>query len=290
MIAAGLAIDRAGAATAKFRGREAALQTRVRPGLLMYFHRPLADPKPMLTRRTSRLCPSASMPCPASHSPRWFALCTLLLLALLPALPALAAGIAETQLQRFAGQVDSLSGRFVQRVYNADGEISDESSGTLALSKPNLFRWDYLDPSPQRIVADGFHVWIYDEELEQASVRPQAEDEQQSPLAVLLDLSKLNQSFTLNEGGRRAGADWLQLKPRQNDEAVAQVDLGFDRDRLTRMHMIDQLGQRTEIEFSDWQRNPDLGADHFRFDPPDGVDVVGEFDNRPRVDKLDPDA
>jgi len=38
----------------------------------------------------------------------------------------------------------------------------------------------------------------------------------------------------------------------------------------------DLLGNRTEWTFSNWQRNPKLAADTFRFTPPAGVDVIGE--------------
>jgi outer membrane lipoprotein carrier protein len=37
----------------------------------------------------------------------------------------------------------------------------------------------------------------------------------------------------------------------------------------------DTLGNRTEIAFSDWQRNVDLPEDTFTFVPPKGTDVVG---------------
>jgi outer membrane lipoprotein carrier protein len=45
---------------------------------------------------------------------------------------------------------------------------------------------------------------------------------------------------------------------------------------LQRMEMRDGLGQRTEITFDGWKRNPTFAADTFRFVPPAGVDVIGE--------------
>jgi len=40
----------------------------------------------------------------------------------------------------------------------------------------------------------------------------------------------------------------------------------------------DQLGNTTEIRFSEWKRNPALAADTFKFIPPKGVDVIGNPD------------
>ena len=41
------------------------------------------------------------------------------------------------------------------------------------------------------------------------------------------------------------------------------------------MQVVDNLGQRTEIEFTGWKRNPAFAADTFRYTPPKGVDVIG---------------
>ena len=42
------------------------------------------------------------------------------------------------------------------------------------------------------------------------------------------------------------------------------------------MEIVDALGQRTQIRFSGWKRNPAFAADTFTYTPPAGVDVVGE--------------
>ena len=41
------------------------------------------------------------------------------------------------------------------------------------------------------------------------------------------------------------------------------------------MEYEDALGQRTEIRFSNWKRNPAFAAGTFVFTPPAGVDVIG---------------
>ena len=170
----------------------------------------------------------------------------------------------------------NLSATFEQQVFDDAGEALDASSGTLALARPNRFRWDYLKPEEQRIVADGDNIWIYDVELEQVSVRPQSFDEQQSPLAVLLDVGALDQQFNTEDRGEADGAVWLRLTPKSKDAEFAHVDLGFRDNKLMRMVMVDIVGQRTEIVFQDWKRNATLAPATFRFEPPPGVDVVGD--------------
>lgn len=201
----------------------------------------------------------------------------LILMAGLGCASGYAADSARAQLDRFGERVNNLSASFEQQVYDADGHTLDAASGTLALARPNRFRWDYLEPEEQRIVADGDHIWVYDVELEQVSVRPQAVDEQSSPLAVLLDLKALDAQFRTDERPTEEGNAWMRLTPRAEDAEFSHVDLGFRDDELKRMVMVDAVGQRTEIVFQGWRRNTELAAGTFRFDPPKGVDVVGDL-------------
>ena len=70
-----------------------------------------------------------------------------------------------------------------------DGEAaprSKTSSGSFEFLRPSRFRFHYLKPFEQLIVADGDHIWIHDPDLEQVNVRNQSYEEQVSPLAVLI--------------------------------------------------------------------------------------------------------
>ncbi len=206
---------------------------------------------------------------------------------LLATLPVLAWADARTELEQMADGAASLSATFVQQVYDADGESLDRSSGTVMLARPDRFRWEYREPDEQQIIADGDHVWIYDVELEQVSVRPQSFDETRSPLAVLLDLSVMDEQFNVTEGGERDGAKWLTLAPKTSDAEFTSVDLGLREAQLVRMVITDVVGQRTEIVFTDWARNPTLNAGVFTFEPPAGVDVVGEFRPAPKLQPIE---
>jgi outer membrane lipoprotein-sorting protein len=52
--------------------------------------------------------------------------------------------------------------------------------------------------------------------------------------------------------------------------------MGFKGNELVAMELRDQFGQRTELTFSQLQRNPQVNPDSFRFEPPKGADVLGE--------------
>ena len=199
-----------------------------------------------------------------------------------------AADAARARLDAFAKGVTSLSGAFEQQVFDPNGTPGKKTAGTLALEAPRQFRWEVTTPYQQQIVADGMHVWIYDPDLEQVNVRNQGVEEAHSPLTVLTDLKQLDTEYTAAEQGERDGATWLRLTSKAKEPDFEYADLGFDGAGLARMTFKDALGNRTEIHFSGWKRNPSMPAGHFKFVPPPGVDVVGdvkpEAETRPLKD------
>ena len=185
---------------------------------------------------------------------------------------------ARDQLDSFTRGLKGLDGQFTQQVFDDNGRVRESSSGRVALSAPRLFRWEYEKPYPQLIVADGNTVWVFDPDLEQVTRRPQGSAEQDSPLAALLDPARLDRDFLVEEGGESDGLQWLVLKPKQDagETAFQSARLGMGETGLARMEIVDALGQRTQIRFSGWKRNPAFAADTFTYTPPAGVDVVGE--------------
>lgn len=183
---------------------------------------------------------------------------------------------ARDDLDAFTSGLKGLDGDFVQRVYTSQGKLKETSSGEVQLSVPRLFRWEYTKPYPQLIVADGDKVWIYDPDLAQVTVRPQGVEEQSSPLAALFEPARLDAMFKVEEGGDANGLSWLKLTPRQGQEASFRTArLGFDDAALVKMEVVDAIGQRTEIDFKGWERNPAFASGTFKYVPAKGVDVIG---------------
>lgn len=206
------------------------------------------------------------------HS-RWFVAAAVLTAAGLAQ-----AADARPQLEQFTRGLKGLEAQFTQQVADGNGRVKESSSGSLALSAPRMFRWEYVKPYPQLIVADGHTVWVFDPDLQQVTRRSQGTQEQDSPLAALIDPARLDRDFNVTEAGASGGLNWLELRPKRSDNAAFErARIGFGADSTpTRMEIHDTLGQRTTIGFSGWKRNPTFARDTFRYTPPAGVDVVGE--------------
>jgi outer membrane lipoprotein carrier protein len=185
---------------------------------------------------------------------------------------------ARDNLKSFTSGLKGLDGQFTQQVYDAKGKLKETSSGRVALSAPRLFRWEYAKPYPQLIVADGKKVWVYDPDLQQVTVREQGSEEQNSPLSALIDPAKLDQQFDVTESSSADGLQWLTLTPKSEGDASFQsARLGFSNGGLTRMEVLDAVGQSTRISFSGWKRNPSFATSTFKYTPGKGVDVVGDL-------------
>ena len=184
---------------------------------------------------------------------------------------------ARYALKAFTKRLNGRAGRFTQQVYDTKGKLKETSSGRVALAAPRQFRWEYAKPYPQLVIADGKTVWIYEPDLQQVTKRPQGAEEQNSPLAALVNPARLDGQFVVKETGTAGGLQWLTLTPKGDAAAAGfrTAKLGFGAAGLAKMQVVDQLGQRTEIAFSGWKRNPSLPAATFRYTPPKGVDVIG---------------
>lgn len=182
---------------------------------------------------------------------------------------------ARDDLNAFTKGLKGLDGQFTQQVFAANGKQKEQSSGRVAVSAPRLFRWEYVKPYAQVIVADGTTVWVHDPDLQQVSKRAQGAEEANSPLAILLNPARLDRDFMVKEAGTISGTEWLQVTPRNGDAAFKSAKLGFDQTGLSQMEYVDALGQRTRISFSGWKRNPIFAKGTFVYVPAKGVDVIG---------------
>lgn len=181
----------------------------------------------------------------------------------------------EALVERFVADVDTLSGRFEQRLIDANGEILEVSSGTLDIERPGRFRWAYMEPYEQLLVADGLNIWSYDVDLAQVTVKPQDEALANTPALLLGGSADVMQEFNYDGSYEAGGLTWTRLVPIDTDSGFRRVELAFDDGELARMVFLDNLEQTTVVSLYEVRVNSAIDPDRFRFTAPDDVDVVG---------------
>lgn len=180
----------------------------------------------------------------------------------------------QAALSRFLDGVQSYQANFRQVQTDERGLKIQESTGTMALSRPGKFRWQYAAPAQQLIVTDGNTLWLYDEDLKQVTVRPAAEALQGTPAALLSQKKTLTETFSVGDDGETDGVRKLKLVPKSKESDFQDVSLWLRNGAPVRMLFRDTLGGSTDISFSQPRTNIKLDAALFRFTPPKGVEVI----------------
>lgn len=174
-----------------------------------------------------------------------------------------------------AGVREGLTGlqaHFTQYELVENNQKVDPNSGQVWMQAPALFRWQYVEPIEQLIVADGEKVWVYDEDLEQVTVK--AQDNDLNPIYVIINDEKSQQHYDIKHEMSRQEIDWISLTPKVRNEEVQTVWLAVHEQTIIQIKVVNQMGQTMVFEFNDIQKNPDMPEDMFTFVPPEGVDVV----------------
>ena len=205
-------------------------------------------------------------------------------LAISVAAPAQETDEGRVLIESFLQDVRTISGRFEQQLIDADNSVIETSAGSLDIERPGRFRWSYSQPYRQELIADGLNMWSYDVDLEQVTVKPQAEALSSTPALLLGGTTDVLEDFDYIGSFDDKGTTWVLLRPKDTDSGFNKVELGFTDGVLTRMLFGDNLEQTTLIGLFDVAFNEPIEASTFAFTPPDGVDVVGEPAAAPSAD------
>ncbi len=193
-------------------------------------------------------------------------------LALVSVVPAARADAVDA-LRDFVRDVKSGQAAFTQTVTSADGTRKKTSSGEFEFQRPNRFRFSYVKPFQQLIVADGQKVWMWDADLNQASSRRIAQALGSTPAALLAGAS-LEPDFMLSAEPSKDGLDWALALPRAKDGAFQSMRVGFKGKDLSVVEITDSFGQRSRLDFWRFNANVAIAAERLRFVPPAGADVI----------------
>lgn len=195
--------------------------------------------------------------------------------ATLIAAPAHANDVLD-RLRAFTMELKSFTADFEQSLYSADSELLKNDVGELILKRPGKFIWRYDGEGAQEFISDGKSLWMFDKDLDQVTVNALDDRLGGTPLVLLTGGVPLEDQFTVTVLGASDGIDWVELVPKDNSTDFESLFIGLDQSGLAAMELRDNLGQATQIQFSNFK--PDVALDDKQFDfvAPKGVDVIGQ--------------
>ena len=177
-----------------------------------------------------------------------------------------------------------ISARFRQRTFAAGDEKGVEAEGRVWFKRPELMRWEYETPEKKLIVTSGKDVYLYEEEVNQVTVISRERFlNSEISRAFFCGKGRLREYFKIDsacsgpeEGLEEAKECWsLRLIPRKETPNLKELVLHIDRKShlIRAVTLLDQLGGRTEIVFSQIKVNSSVPDSLFHFTIPAGAEV-----------------
>ncbi len=176
--------------------------------------------------------------------------------AIAPAEPADAATLLAQANAYFNG-INTLTGTFMQ--IGADGR---RIGGKLTLAKPGRLRFDYDQPSPLEVVADGTSVAVRDRKLNTQDLYFIA----QTPLKFLLrEKIDLARDLTVTDVANDPGGVRISLEDRATLGGTSKIQLFFDGEMktLSQWRITDPQGYITTVTLSNLQKGKSVDGSLF---------------------------
>jgi len=185
------------------------------------------------------------------------------------------------QLSEILAATLTYQANFEQSVYRENSSTPEITKGDFIIQRPNHFRWQTNEPFEQSIIADGDNLWTYDPELEQATIQDQQAVLADSPLLLLTSsIDSLVEAFEIvkvNNGKDKADDSVNQLlfslMPKQNS-LFESVHILIEGESIKEFFLLDTLGGRSGVVFSDIKLNQKIDMKSFIFVPPEGIDLI----------------
>ncbi|UCG39002.1 MAG: outer membrane lipoprotein carrier protein LolA [bacterium] len=156
--------------------------------------------------------------------------------------------------------------------------VTSSEDGELFFSPPGLMRWDYQGRRPHRVVINGNRVWIHTPSRRQVVVREMTPQEMRRGAATFLGgLDGVQEDFDVRPGQADAGSGIpLDLIPREENVPYDRISVLVrpETGLIERIAIHHKIGNVTTITFRDIKTGMDLPERLFKWDIPEGTEVI----------------
>lgn len=193
--------------------------------------------------------------------------------------------VAKNTLRTKLASLAFFSADFTQVVESTSGEKIAQSTGKLAISKPNLANWHTLTPDELAIISDGNDVWFYDPWIEQVSVYSLSAAIAKTPILLLTsqDESLWEQYSVTKLSDDDLTTERFVISANDVNSQIKSLTLMFDtvsdHSQLKQFSFLDATGQLSHIRLTNFEDKNPPNLSLFRFEIPEGVQVDDQRSN-----------
>lgn len=169
---------------------------------------------------------------------------------------------------------------FSQQVVSESGELIEESTGNLAISKPNLANWQVITPDELSIVSDGENVWFYNPWIEQVSIYSLSAAIARTPILLLTSKDEsLWQQYSVAENFDtvKDDSESFTITAIDKNSQIRSLTLIFNSKdnggELRQFSFLDATGQLSHVALNNFNAKQAPNANLFNFEVPEGVQI-----------------
>lgn len=178
--------------------------------------------------------------------------------------------------QRYEGR--NFTAEFRQQSTLKAMDITDTATGRAWFKHPGMMRWEYETPRRHVILTDGNTLWIYRPADNQVVIGDAGQYFGTGKGASFLaDFGLLQEAFEVSAGGGTDADRYrLKLTPREKELDLAVVYLEVNKETLDIEQVTTEnvYGDVTRIFFENLEFRPEMKNRLFRFQTPEGADVI----------------
>lgn len=173
--------------------------------------------------------------------------------------------------------IRALTAEFTQRQTNAALGSTKESTGRIFIKRPNMFRWQTLEPEKSILVGNGHKIWYYtppfrDGERGQVMVKRAADVQSRLAIDLLAGHADIKKDFKCKPLAPGA----YNLKPLKPAGDVDRIELFLEKptNLVYKLVLFTTTGNQTELTLKNVILEPQLGDSMFNFIPPENTEEI----------------
>lgn len=157
-------------------------------------------------------------------------------------------------------------------------DITDTAEGKVFVKRPGMMKWEYENPEPQIIVTDGDLLWVYrpaDNQVMTGSTPAYFGGGKGA--SFLSDFRVIRDQFDVSLADEaEPGHHRLKLIPKEDRLDITELFLSVGKDDpvIDRIVSYNSYGDKTAIALGHYQFNQKIDDSVFRFQIPEGADIV----------------
>jgi outer membrane lipoprotein carrier protein len=165
--------------------------------------------------------------------------------------------------------IDQFSALFEQVIIDNQGNVLQQGGGDLSVKRPNLVRWNTVDPDESLIVSDGQSIFLYDPFIEQVTAYKLDGAIANTPiLLITTDSTAMWDQYSVE----RLSTNKYLISANDQESRIKSLEILFNaQNELSGFTFLDVTGQLSKISLKEADFGSVLAPSMFNFVMPEGV-------------------